>query len=172
MRWPLYDIPFFGKKSPRTLVISAEANDLVAVCNAVRHMEIRRGSTDEIIKSGKNIIIQISNSGNSDSDSGLFLKLYAPTTTGYTRGQWVKVTEDSDMAVTGIVCAGSVLQKATPGKFVCLKSTPILNDDGADDTRHIPQLPMPGGTDPDNEDNFWEWISPSSVCIDGVLIEV
>jgi hypothetical protein len=33
-------------------------------------------------------------------------------------------------------------------------------------------LPMPGGTDPDNEDNFWEWISPSSVCIDGVLIEV
>jgi hypothetical protein len=114
--------------------------------------------------------------GLGDSNGWFWIKgkrLYKPTEYGSAVDQIQKVLEDQAEVETGIVCAGSDTPvKATPGKFVALKTVPKLKNDGTDNPNWIPQLPMPGGTDPDNVLNFWEWIGPSSVCVDEVLTEV
>jgi|GEM_PF-5010454 len=97
-------------------------------------------------------------------------KLYGdPTVNSYVKNQVVKLL-DTDFAVaTGYVCAGSASHiTATAGKWVCLQAVPKLKNDGTDNPAYIPQIPaVSGSLDPDNAGNYWELITPSSLCVAG-----
>jgi hypothetical protein len=114
----------------------------------------------------------IGGGGNSFS---LQCKLYGnPTTQGYTAGIFYKLL-DTDFAVTdGYVCAGSSTPvKATAGKWLCLKDVPALKNDGSDLPNYLPTLPAASGSlDPDNALNYWEFFTPSQICVDGTPTSV
>lgn len=67
--WPLRNIPFFKKGETRTLILSKEANELVAVANAIRNMEIKRGIRDKVTLSEERITIEYKSTA-SDSAGG------------------------------------------------------------------------------------------------------
>jgi len=97
---------------------------------------------------------------------------YDPTVDSYKESQIVKILNSDAMVTTGLVCTGSAIPvKATPGKWVALQAVPVLVA-GSANPAMIPQLPMPAGTDPDNTGNYWEFISPATVCVGGVPTDV
>jgi hypothetical protein len=108
--------------------------------------------------------------GGQGGSSSISCQLYGnPTTQSYTVGTFYKLL-DTDFAVTnGYVCAGSETPvKATAGKWLCLKSVPVLLNDGTDLPNYIPTLPAASGSlDPSNAGNYWEFFTPSQICVDG-----
>lgn len=73
--WPLKNIPFLKRGDKRTLLNAAEANELIAVLNALRNAELRRGDKDEILKSDDRITIQIkSDASSSATATGVAIK--------------------------------------------------------------------------------------------------
>lgn len=70
MRWPLENIPPFKKGDRRTLLTSAEANELVTAINALRRMEVVRGDSDDVVKSHEKIIIQIKRTSGDGTNTG------------------------------------------------------------------------------------------------------
>lgn len=98
---------------------------------------------------------------------------YAPLTNSYIENQIVKILPTDSIVTTGIVCAGGITIKATPGKWVATQFVPKLKNDGTDNPAYIPQLPLPSGDyDPDNAANFWELVTPSDLCVDGSSVIV
>ena len=104
-------------------------------------------------------------------------KLYGdPTANSYTKNQIVKILESDAIVTTGIVCAGSATAvKATPGKWVCLKNVPTLSatEPTGNNPAYIPAIPaVSGSLDPDNAGNYWEFLTPSSICVNGATITI
>ena len=100
-------------------------------------------------------------------------RLYGdPTANSYSENQVVKVLETNTTVTTGIVCAGSATAvMATAGKWVCLQDVPALKNDGTDNPAYIPHLPaVSGSLDPDNAGNYWEFLTPSSICVNGTTV--
>lgn len=110
---------------------------------------------------------------NNGGGSGWFWRkgsrLYGdPAKNSYQENQVVKILETDSIVTAGIVCAGSATPvKAQPGKWVATRNVKSLKNDGTDNPALIPQIPqLSGSLDPDNAGNFWELITPSSVCLD------
>lgn len=102
-------------------------------------------------------------------------KLYGdPTVNSYKKNQVVKILESDSIVTTGIVCLGSFsATKAVAGKWVCLQDVPVLLNDGTDDPAYIPTVPADSGSlDPDNTGNYWEFITPSSICAGGSTVTI
>lgn len=102
-------------------------------------------------------------------------RLYGdPTANSYSKNQVVKILETDSIVTTGIVCAGSATAvMATAGKWVCLQDVPALKNDGTDNPAYIPHLPaVSGSLDPDNAGNYWEFLTPSSICVNGATITI
>lgn len=100
-------------------------------------------------------------------------RLYGnPTANSYSENQVVKILETDSIVTTGIVCAGSgTAVMATAGKWVCLQDVPALKNDGTDLAAYIPHLPaVSGSLDPDNAGNYWEFLTPSSICVNGTTV--
>jgi len=102
-------------------------------------------------------------------------KLYGdPTVNNYSKNQIVKILETDSIVTTGIVCAGSATAvKATAGKWVCLQNVSVLKNDGTDNPAYIPAIPAASGSlDPDNANNYWEFLTPSSICVNGATTAI
>ena len=102
-------------------------------------------------------------------------RLYGdPTANSYSKNQVVKVLETDAIVTTGIVCVGSGTPvMATAGKWVCLQDVPILKNDKTDLAAYIPHLPaVSGSLDPDNAGNYWEFLTPSSICVNGTTVTI
>ena len=104
-----------------------------------------------------------------NASQGVTCKTYDPTK-ACTAGVFYKLLDSDSIVATGIVCAGSATPvTAIAGKWLCLKSVPVLANDGTDLAKYIPTLPAASGSlDPDNADNYWEFFTPSQIC-DGVI---
>jgi len=104
-------------------------------------------------------------------------KLYGdPTVNNYSKNQVVKILETDSIVTTGIVCAGSATAvKATAGKWVCLQDVPTLSatDSTNNNPAYIPAIPaVSGSLNPDNAGNYWEFLTPSSICVNGATIAI
>jgi len=146
----------------------------------IKHREQVSGdrvAVDQLTRQVEKIRRRILGGAAGSSPAGWFWikgkRKYNPTVDSYKESQIVKILNDDDVVVTGLVCTGSAIPvKATPGKWVALQAVPVLKNDGTDNPAMIPQLPMPAGTDPDNAGNYWEFISPATVCVGGVPTDV
>jgi len=132
-------------------------------------------NTRQIQKLKRRIVGGSDNTGNAgwywESDKRLYGN---PTVNSYTENQVVKILETDAIVTTGIVCTGSVTPvMATAGKWVCLQDVPVLKNDGTDNPAYIPSLPaVSGSLDPDNSGNYWEFLTPSSICVNGSTVTI
>lgn len=136
-----------------------------------------RVAVDQLTRQVEKIRRRILGGAAGSSPAGWFWikgkRKYNPTVDGYKESQIVKILSSDAMVTTGLVCTGSAVPvKATPGKWVALQAVPVLVA-GSANPAMIPQLPMPGGdSDPDNAGNYWEFISPATLCVGGVPTDV
>lgn len=104
-------------------------------------------------------------------------RLYGdPTANSYKKNQVVKILETDSIVTTGIVCAGSATAvKATAGKWICLQDVPTISatDPTNNNPAYIPAIPaVSGSLDPDNAGNYWEFLTPSSICVNGATTTI
>ena len=94
------------------------------------------------------------------------VELYDPTKP-CSAGKFYKVRTTDTAAVTGVTI-GAATVKATPGKFLCLNSTPGNPTLAA----QVPQLPDPISTDPAATGKYWEFFCPAYACIGNESTEI
>jgi len=138
---------------------------LNALRDALASLEIRPGVGYRVKQSSEGTILEVDARGGSGN---IAVKLYDPAK-ACTAGIFYKIRSTDDAAVTGIEVSAGVFIKATPGKFLALKSVPA----NPTVSKHIPQLPDGSGqTDPAHADKYWEFFTPATACVDGATVEV